>query len=338
MACTYQIKEKYEFFKHIDKYIDYEVLAEKNGIRESSDLVCNFDEYNYVENYLTLCDTCKKFIYLVDLLLNGGASINSNENHVIEYLNYSFNDKLNKIDPENICKKEFFQVLWSQNIGKSNLRKLRSGIYDIAENELKRLNTLYNLYKNFKELNKIINGNNPNEEDWLRYATQCIEEYKKVKDECYLQETQFCKTLKSFKEKYEEKDLCKYNLVKWNKEKLPPLTDEEVASVKVCNTPQNTESGLQEQTDKGKHMKDEVSKDIDVQSITIGSVATFGITFILFILYKFTSFGQFLRYQMNKKESIWENVDEKMNNLSYISDYEHKNSGNMSYNVAYNSL
>lgn len=40
---------------------------------------------------------------------------------------------------------------------------------------------------------------------------------------------------------------------------------------------------------------------------------------------------------MNKNERVWENLDEEMNPFSHSSEYEHFNSENKMYDIAYNS-
>ncbi|SBT56184.1 PIR Superfamily Protein [Plasmodium ovale wallikeri] len=127
------------------------------------------------------------------------------------------------------------------------------------------------------------------------------------------------------------------NLSRKTKKKLPSLDSNLDESEEDCESPTKMPDAKWEE--EGPDEEDSKSpSDFDTQSITIGSVTTLGISFILFILYKFTSFGQFLLYRMNKNESVWENMDEEMNRSTHASEYEHINSGNSSYNVLYNSV
>lgn len=266
--------------------MNYEILADQNGISINSDLDCNFDSYNYAENYHMLCEVCKKFIYLVDLLLNDEARTTSNESYDLDYLNYSFNDKLNKIDPENICKKDFFQNLMSKISNNSNLRKLRRRIYDIEEREFQSLNTLYNLYDNFNKLNNKIKENNPKLEECITYAKNCIKEYKKLNKSCTKDGAKFCKILSNFKIKYDAIDLCKYTFEGKKRKKLPSLESDLNKEAEVCEDSVIDTDGPSSQDRSGYSERDEGSFDIDTQSITIGTVATIGMSIIFVMLYK----------------------------------------------------
>ncbi|SBT72710.1 Plasmodium variant antigen protein Cir/Yir/Bir/Plasmodium vivax Vir protein, putative [Plasmodium ovale] len=337
MPCTYESKGKYEFFEHIDEYINYESLSEQNGIRNSSDVNCIFRDYDNVKNNHMLSGMCQKFINLVNFLFKEETRFNYNKDHIIDYLNYWFNYKLNEIDDDNICKKDFFQALRFQNLLNSNLPKLRSGIYDIEAEEFQRMNTLYNLYDNFNKLNKKIKENNPKEEEYMTYAKNCIKEYQKFNESCTGDGEKFCKILSNFKIKYEAIDLCKYTFEEKMRKKLPSLESDPNKAAEVCEA-SVIDTDVPSPQDKSVYSEsDEGSFDIDTQSITIGSVATVGMSIIFVMLYKFTSIGQFLRSQMNKNERVWENLDEEMNPFSHANEYEHFNSENKMYGIAYNS-
>ncbi|SBT32569.1 PIR Superfamily Protein [Plasmodium ovale wallikeri] len=322
MSCTYESKGKYEFIEHIHEYRNYEVLIEQNEISTNSGLDCNFSEYYYVQNKDMLCGMCKKFIHLVDLLFNKGALINYNEDHIKDYLNYWFNNKLNEIDPENICKKDFFQNLTSKISNDSNLRKLRSSIYDIEKNEFKRLTTIYTLYMFYNEIKKIIHAEDSNKENIIDIANNCVQEYKKIEDICPTHDAKFCMALKSFEKKYEEINLCNLQLVKWKKQKLPLLTGKGEIIVDECTISEKAANEELEQP-QGLHIGgDEDTPDIDKQNITLGA---------------FTSFGRWLRSRISKNKNIIENLGENVNQFSHISELDHMDSIN-TYNIAYNSV
>ncbi|SBT00123.1 PIR Superfamily Protein, partial [Plasmodium ovale curtisi] len=327
----------YEFIEHIHEYRNYEVLIEQNEISTNSSLDCNFSEYYYVQNKDMLCGMCKQFIHLVDLLFNEGALINYNEDHIKDYLNYWFNNKLNEIDNEYICKKAFFQNLIPKVSVNSNLRKLRSSIYDIEKNEFKRLTTIYTLYTFYNEIKKIIDGEDSNKENIIDIAKNCVQEYKKIEDTCPTYDAKFCMALKNFRKKYEEINLCNLQLEKWKKKKLPLLTGEDDTMVEECTISEKaTEEELEQP--QGVHVVDnEDTPDIDKKNITLGAVVPIGILFICFISYRFTSFGPWLRSRISKNKNIIENLDENMNQFSRISEIDYMDSVH-SYNIAYNSV
>ncbi|SBT52816.1 PIR Superfamily Protein [Plasmodium ovale wallikeri] len=343
MSCHESYIEKYELFSNIDEYMKYDGLAGKSDITESYNVDCNFINEYYGQSddgvYIPkLIDMCKKFVYLVESIHDKYQENVPYNDYDIDYLNYWINNQLTIIVPDKICKKPFYQNMLSKNSTNLKLRKLSGKILDIEENELKDMNILYTLYKYFKEIKEIINNGNSNKEDIIDYANKCVEEYKKFKQKCTEYQTNFCKTLKTFKDKYEEIDLCKYSLKEWTKNKLPSLTGEDDILVKICSSSQKAikEKLAHEHSEMSEDLQ--ISPNIHVKSITIGVVATTGISLILSILYKFTSFGQFLRYRMNKNESVWENMNEEMNRSTHTSEYEHINSGNAFYNISFNSV
>ncbi|SBT32572.1 PIR Superfamily Protein [Plasmodium ovale wallikeri] len=327
----------YEFFKCIDKYMIHEDLAEEKGISESSGVDCSFINDIVSDKNHELIEVCKKFVYLAESINNKNICTTYDDNNDFDYLNYWLNKQIYKIETSNTCSKFFYQNLRSKNNEKTYLRNFSSNMYDIEENELKDMNILYTLYKYFKEIKEIINNGNSYKEDIIDHANKCVVEYKKFNQKCTEYKTNFCKALKIFKDKYEEINLCDFKLDKWKNEKLPSLTAEGNALVKECtpSVKRVEEAVLEDQETIIGSVAD--PSHIDTKTITISVVATSGISFIFFILYKFTSFGQFLNYRMNNDENVWENMDEKMNNSSYTSDYEHINSEKTTYNIEYNS-
>ncbi|SBT83518.1 PIR protein [Plasmodium ovale] len=337
MGCDTELYRKnYEFINSIDEYIKYDELTEKNGSSDIQGL-----NYNFINNFNeTKFDDLKKlsnkFIYLVDALSKRYESSPFNDDTDFDYLNYWLNARIHEIEPESICKKQFFQNLRSTYRGIHNWSKLSSRIYDIEAKDLIDMNTIYNLYKNFKVFNEKIKESTPKEEEYMIYAKNCVQDYQKLKNKCTENKAKFCDILTNFKNKYEAIDLCKYSLERKTKKKLPLLESNPNKAAEDCESPAKKPDA---ESEDGADAEDSKSpSDFDTQSITIGSVTTLGISFILFILYKFTSFGQFVRYRMNKNESVWENMNEEMYQLTHTSKYEQINSGNISYNISYNSV
>ncbi|SBS92056.1 PIR protein [Plasmodium ovale] len=343
MCCSYELaEEKYEFFKDIDKYMKYDDMTGKSDIIDNYNISCNFIHQHYGQNddgnYIPqLINMCKQFLYLVESVYDEYENYKSCNDCDIDYLNYWLNNQLTLIAPDKICKKPFYQNMLSTNRTNMKLRKF-NGIYDIAENELTNMNSLYTFYKNYNEINKMIIGN-PKENNIIQLSNKCVAEYKKLKEQCTGGKTKkFCETLNNFKKKYEEIDLCKYKFVKWTKKKLPSLIDNLSDSLPECETSTNVEEGTSAQG------SDEDSEDIgdasniDMHNITIGAVSTLGLSFIFFVLYKFTTFGQLLRSLTKQNENIWENIEEETNHFSHTSEHEHFNSENKLYDVGYNSF
>ncbi|SBS92066.1 PIR Superfamily Protein, partial [Plasmodium ovale curtisi] len=174
MGCdTDSYRKNYEFFNYIDEYIVHEDLAERNGTNDIDGL-----NYNFINNFNeTKFDDLKKlsnkFIYLVDALRKRNEGSTFNADYDFDYLNYWLNARIHEIEPESICKKQFFQNLRSTYRGIHNWSKLSSGIYDIEAKDLIDMNTIYNLYKNFKVFNEKIKESTPKEEEYMIYAKNC---------------------------------------------------------------------------------------------------------------------------------------------------------------------
>ncbi|SBS92058.1 PIR protein [Plasmodium ovale] len=338
MDCDPELyKKEYDFFKNINQYIEYDELAENNGTSDISDFDYRFINSFDADKFSDLQKVCNKFIYLVDALYkrNGGNTFNAD--YDFDYLNYWLNARIHEIDPETICTKFFFQNLRSKYSGIHISSELRSEIYDIQAEDLDNLNTLYNLYKSFKELNKSINLNNPQENTYMEYAKNCINGYQELKKKCTRNEAKFCNILTNFKNKYEAIDLCKYTFKGKTVKKLPSLENDPNIPADGCEVSIINTDGPSSKDSRVYAERDEDSFDSDTQSITIGSVATIGMSFIFFIFYRFTSFGQLLRSRFNKNERIFKNINEEMNHFSHTSEYEHFNSERKIYGVAYNS-
>ncbi|SBT59252.1 PIR Superfamily Protein [Plasmodium ovale wallikeri] len=191
--------------------------------------------------------------------------------------------------------------------------------------------------KDFKELNDKIKVRNPNQDVCMTYGKNCVKGYQELKKKCTGVGAKFCNILTNFKDKYEEIDLCKYTFEGKTRKKLPSLESDPNKPADGCEVSIINTDGPSSQDSRGYAERDEDSFDSDAQSITIGSIATIGMSFIFFIFYRFTSFGQLLRSRFNKNERIFKNINEEMNHFSHTSEYEHFNSESKMYGVAYNS-
>ncbi|SBT73285.1 PIR proteine [Plasmodium ovale] len=80
-------------------------------------------------------------------------------------------------------------------------------------------------------------------------------------------------------------------------------------------------------------------KNLSVQNI-IGGVSVLGISSILFLLYKYTSFGHFVRSRTRWIKDTWRTPQEIDNEILLLDDSEtyHINSDNPQYNIAYNTV
>ncbi|SBT56840.1 PIR Superfamily Protein [Plasmodium ovale wallikeri] len=337
MFCPGESREdKYNFFKNVDEYIDFDSLTEENSVNNIYNIDYTFIEKNFPDHISALTRICTKLAFLTGSLIGKNGRTNS-DNYDFNFVNYWLNREINEIHSSNLCKKFFYQYLMIKNREKANLKKFSGQIYDIEESEFEDMNKLYNMYKYYNKIHKIISSSDSKKDDVIQQARNCVNIYKTFKEKCRENTTYFCDTLKDFKEKYENINLCNYNIADWGKKSLPSLEDQD-ALLQVCET---TTNRLDDPSGQRSNQIPENAKedsDGDTKSITIGTVATLGISFIFLILYKFTSIEQFLRYRMNKNESVWQNIDEEMNEFTHISEHEHIKAGNTSYNIAYDSV
>ncbi|SBT59253.1 PIR Superfamily Protein [Plasmodium ovale wallikeri] len=330
-----QREEEYEFIKHIDKYIPYEDAAEKNEINDNPEV-----DYSFISSHINsekqqeLTNMFKKFVYLANSLFHRDGQNISNDDY--NYLNYRLNYQINKTDPDKFCVQTFYQEFTIKNRN-SQWKNLRSKIHDIDEKKLENMNVLYTLYKNYNEITKTISSYHQ-VENLMKYATNCVNQYKQITNICPANDANFCTALKSFKEKYEDINLCNLQLIEWKKEKLPPLTGEDGTMIKDCSHPEKASENKLSSPPEVHPDGDEVTPYIDIHSITIGTVAIIGISFICFILYRFTSFGTWLHSRISKNENVLENLSEEMNHWSHAYKYDNTDSENISYNIAYNSV
>ncbi|GAB70039.1 hypothetical protein PCYB_007880, partial [Plasmodium cynomolgi strain B] len=129
----------------------------------------------------------------------------------------------------NICPKELLQHMISVDRENTLLRKLRDYTYYIEDDDVENMDVLYHLYSNYKEMNKIIKTDIPNEESFMKYANNCADKYKELEKKCVKPSKHFCKALYAFKKKYDDIDLKNPKLEDWEKKKLPSLSKSENA-------------------------------------------------------------------------------------------------------------
>ncbi|SBT72708.1 Plasmodium variant antigen protein Cir/Yir/Bir/Plasmodium vivax Vir protein, putative [Plasmodium ovale] len=311
-------KKKYAFFNFISEYIENDELAEKNGDNSIPTIDYSFINIFNEQKFDDLKKLCSKFVYLVDALRKRNQDSTFNADYDFDYLNYWLNARIHEIDPDSICKKQFFQYLRSKSSSINSLSELSSGIYDIKENDLNDMNTLYKLYKIFKELNKLMNATNPHEGECMSYAHQYVNMYKELEKKCTGNKPKFCDNINKLKQEYEKINLCEQKFAKWSERKLPPLTGDDNPSIKACNDRTTSLYVNGEQPSLGKVDSVETNSDIDVQN--------------------FTSFGPWIRSRIIKNEDIFENLGEGMNHFSHTSEYDNLDSENTSYNIAYNNV
>ncbi|SBS92425.1 PIR Superfamily Protein [Plasmodium ovale curtisi] len=338
MFCPGESREdKYNFFKNVDEYIDFDSLTEENSMNNIYNIDYTFIKNNFSDHISELTKICTKLAFLTGSLIGRNGRTISSDSYDFNFVNYWLNREINEIHSSILCKKYFYQNLMIKNKEKANLRKYGAHIYDIEEDEFEDMHKLYDMHKYYKQIHKIISSSDSNKDDVIQQARNCVNIYKIFKEKCRENTKSYCETLKDFKQKYEKINLCNYNIAGWGKKSLPSLEDQD-ALLQVCETTTNRLDDRSEQH--SNRIPDNAKEDSDggAKSITIGVVSTLGLSFIFLILYKFTSIEQLLRSRMDNNLRVWQNIDEEMNEFTHTSEHEHINTGNTSYNIAYNSV
>ncbi|KMZ94895.1 hypothetical protein PVMG_05506 [Plasmodium vivax Mauritania I] len=219
--------DRYIFYEHIDKYLKYGNSCNNDNSFNRYGDKCEFKGLTYDEKTDTNTNICKRFKCLIHSILKEVPGHNSPiEEADGEYLNYWLNREIH-LNNANICPINFYQHMKFLDPEDKLLLNLRNYMYYIEDDDIKNMNVLYLLYNNYKEMNKIINNDIPNEETFMKYAKNCVEKYKELKAKCSEKNIHLSNALNIFKTKYKETKLNKAKLPEWKIDNLPSLDDTE---------------------------------------------------------------------------------------------------------------
>ncbi|CAG9474118.1 unnamed protein product [Plasmodium vivax] len=216
--------DMYIFYKHIDKYLKYGKICIDGINCDQYGGKCEFKGLTSDEKADIHTNICKRFRYLIHNILNEVPENNSPiEKADREYLNYWLNHEIYMSDA-NICPKVFLQHMITRDTENKLLRKLRNYMYYIEDDDVKNMNMLYHLYNNYKEMNEINNSDiMQNEQTFMKYAKNCVKNYKELKSKCSDETTHLYNALNIFKKKYEQTKLNKAKHPEWEIENLLSL-------------------------------------------------------------------------------------------------------------------
>ncbi|SCA83703.1 Plasmodium vivax Vir protein, putative [Plasmodium vivax] len=227
-------RDRYTFYKHIDKYLQYDSFCIKDTKCHKYKGSCNFFG-TAIHGYENLIDICAKFKYLINDILETTQSTDSilDEFH-FEYINYWLNDQLN-INNQIICPKDFLQHMRTKDNRNKTLRKLDRKLDYIERDELKNMKALFYMYKHYYAIKDVIAEYYPIESSAMSYANNCVEKYRELKVNCTDVSTPFCKALNNFAHIYENTDLNIEKLHEWKHKKLPLLNKDVHAHAENIN-------------------------------------------------------------------------------------------------------
>ncbi|SBS89408.1 PIR Superfamily Protein [Plasmodium ovale curtisi] len=337
-STCYYYDAKYDFLEDLDKYLQYGEKAESYENSDNYGDICTFTESTFVDNHKDINKICKKFKYLVDLLLIGKVESTANNNMTLQYLCYWLNDQLKKIHNNSVCAKVFHQEMKTKDREYKELNISNDNIYDIKIIEWENINKLINFYKKYNEINRIISTEQVNEDKCIKLSENCFLGYKNVDENCPNTNTKYCEALKSFKSKHDKLNLCTDTSTGWEKITLPQLRNNYEVPTENCeislyrkNPEPPIEFNLSPET-----VTDTPS--VDKKNIVISLVSVLGISFIGIVFYKFTSFGSLLLPRGDREKKIWNHLTEEEDILLYSSQHPLEESESQSYNILYSSV
>ncbi|KMZ77296.1 hypothetical protein PVIIG_05655 [Plasmodium vivax India VII] len=209
MDCTDKIinYETYDFFDKAINYIESSNKLESNTTElDAQDNCTTFSNAYTSSNFDTGKKVCELFIKLYNSLSNVENGNKPDDTKDWHFLNYWLNINIskNKLNGT-ICATEFFDGLdhhCMQTLGL--VSPPSTSIYNIREEDLKKMNLLYSLYENYKKLDNILNGQKPvNAGSLLGPSAQCCSDYAEANYLCNDENNKFCAQLKKFKTKYD---------------------------------------------------------------------------------------------------------------------------------------
>ncbi|KMZ96502.1 hypothetical protein PVNG_06399 [Plasmodium vivax North Korean] len=151
-------------------------------------------------------DICKLFIKLYTSLTDIKSKGHPNYEKDWRFLNYWLNINISKRKlNETICATKFSEGLSHHSMHTFFVNDFPPPfIYNIREEDLKKINLLYGLYENYKKLDKILNPNQQdNPELLLELSSKCCRDYAEANYLCNGEDNKFCKKLQGFKIKYQ---------------------------------------------------------------------------------------------------------------------------------------
>ncbi|SBT33386.1 PIR Superfamily Protein [Plasmodium ovale wallikeri] len=327
---------KNNMLKQLPLYHFYDVLNNENDYVDSGTDSCAGYATNSLNKYSQFIHLCKVLHYKRSKFPNIIEQCdNVPKTKRCEYMTYWLRNKIEDIDPNfptNSMLHVMFSMIFTSIFGNdcvydknkfSNVDfPLRKKYFDYTEN----LQSINDLGRKFTDLNDYF---------YCEYIADGIKAYNEVieHDSCNRASCTYFKELENFKNKFKSlqsslNEKCGNNLpcLKKNKEEYEhPCTSKRVS----FKSTEPTYMGLSGLPDS--------EQGVSVSTIITPVISLFGISFILFILYKFTPFGSLLRRHIMKEKNFYDNVDEETDNRLHNSQFCHQDSDKRLYTIQYHS-
>ncbi|KMZ77409.1 hypothetical protein PVIIG_05631 [Plasmodium vivax India VII] len=272
MGCPQSNKdESYNFYNNIETYLNAIKSSENGDTQQKVSTECSSMStafYNR-KNPKVAKSICEKFLKLC-ISLNEPLSKDKNDAtylSAVNFLNYWLNAELKKkLFKENIYVNDFYDNLetYAQSIDTISFLNIKE-ICVIKNDELDNMNILYNIYNNYYNVYNESDIVCSSKATCLDYSNKCVQEYKKGIIKCKTNDSEFCKAIKEFQNKYD--------ILIGDKKTKNGFSTSELKSL-----PSHAE------------VLQEYGSELNRRKITIVTIsimcAIFGIILILFYLYK----------------------------------------------------
>ncbi|CAG9484351.1 unnamed protein product [Plasmodium vivax] len=309
MGCNTEIDyDTFDFFDNIIKYIESTDKLHSEATTLDREDNCTTFSHQYTSSKFDIGkNVCELFVKLYKLLPNVNNKGNSDYKKEWHFLNYwlNFNISKNKLNAIT-CATNFSEGLSHHCLNTLGIDfPPPSSIYNITEENLKKMSLLYGLYENYRILNNIL-ITSPQDKPGLLLepSTKCCSYYAEANYLCNDENNKFCTQLKKFKTTYEEL----YDTI----DRKDPEYSKNFIKLTQCNN--NTMS-----------------------TALVGT--TIGLVPLLVGIYKFTPLRQLMKFKKGKLTEQYTNNDDEMRNIMLMDQRsKHISSQQETYNIKYQSL
>ncbi|VUZ99368.1 PIR protein [Plasmodium vivax] len=313
----------YEFFQNMDHSSIYKAVksvSDETRIEPSFlKSFINCDSHEITGNSLTVC---KKLNILFKLLCSSVLCVRSNKclnNSDYKYLNFWANYELNGknfIDNGSI---EYYKNHMNDEINGLHCKEnMKAVLGEIEEEDLKKMKILDNLYQSYNEMNELIFSNSSEEiSKCSGISTECVTQYNDAITEFGNTKDNFHNALMMFEHNYiklHAKAVRKNKSFEKYIKKIP--IEYKISELSFYSTEYET-------------------KKIIIISLLCSA---FAIISILIYFYKFTPFGTRMCARKRNKKKKFPTRDDTNNTLQCFDAFNHANTNNKMYNLAYNSV
>ncbi|CAG9482240.1 unnamed protein product [Plasmodium vivax] len=258
--------------------------------------VCNNISNAIGDSNLTFVDTCKKVSLYLKHIKDGKYA-----NHIKPsclYFNYMLKDALDKYAFTCNNTEQCYQKMITEysKDNKNELNICEVHVKDFKNDTFVVLNKLNTLYDNF-----LYNINYKGDKNICDAAEECLKIYSPFSEICQKGNNKsFCKVLQNFQAQY----------------------NDQMNKVTICN-------------EALKYLPSPYGTNMRIIIISL-FIITFAISAIIFILYKCTPCGSYIRPRKKKLNKLWNNEGRHLK-LKYPLDKSSKTSSGENYQISYNS-